>query len=367
MEVYLVGGAVRDAMLGFEGSDRDWVVVGATPEAMAAQGYQAVGKDFPVFLHPTTHEEYALARTERKTSPGYRGFMVHADPSVSLVDDLARRDLTINAMARSASGELIDPYGGARDLSARVLRHVTEAFREDPVRILRVARFAARFAQFTVAEDTLQLMRDMVLHGEVDALVSERVWQELSRGLMASQPSRMLQVLHDCGALARLLPELGDGLALHTLIDMAAVQSAPLDVRWAVLCHRLSEAALIALCERLHVPVSCRDMAQWLVREFVPREHLSGLTAEDVLALLHRSDAFRRPERFSEALWALEIVHARNAARAQGAHWLAAVMTVSTTEVSRAAMAEGLKGPAIGERIDAARLAALAKVMPLRV
>jgi len=363
MEIYLVGGAVRDAMLGFEGADRDWVVVGATPEAMVAQGYQAVGKDFPVFLHPKTHEEYALARTERKTAPGYRGFVVHADPSVSLVDDLARRDLTINAMARSASGELIDPYGGARDLSARVLRHVTEAFREDPVRILRVARFAARFAQFTVAEDTLQLMRDMVLHGEVDALVSERAWQELSRGLMASRPSRMLQVLHDCGALARLLPEMGDGWALHALIDTAAMQSAPLEVRWAVLCHRLSEPTVSALCERLRVPVPCRDMAQWLVREFAALEHPSSLTAAEVLALLHRSDAFRRPERFSEALWALEIVRPQLATRALGAQWLAAALSVSTAEVSRAAMAEGLKGPEIGARIDAARLSALAQAV----
>jgi tRNA nucleotidyltransferase (CCA-adding enzyme) len=246
------------------------------------------------------------------------------------------------------------------------LRHVTEAFREDPVRILRVARFAARFAQFTVAEDTLQLMRDMVLHGEVDALVSERVWQELSRGLMASQPSRMLQVLHDCGALARLLPELGDGLALHALIDTAAMQSAPMEVRWAVMCHRLSAPELSALCERLRVPVPCRDMAQWLAREFAALEHPSSMTAAEVLALLHRSDAFRRPERFSEALWALEIVHPGSRARALGAQWLAAAMTVSTAEVSRVAMAEGLKGPAIGERIDAARLAALAQVMPLR-
>mgnify|MGYP000010495442 FL=1 len=363
MEIYLVGGAVRDAMLGFEGADRDWVVVGATPEAMVAQGYQAVGKDFPVFLHPTTHEEYALARTERKTAPGYRGFVVHADPSVSLVDDLARRDLTINAMARSASGELIDPYGGARDLSARVLRHVTEAFREDPVRILRVARFAARFTQFTVAEDTLQLMRDMVKHGEVDALVSERVWQELSRGLLSSQPSRMLQVLHDCGALARLLPELGDGLALHALIDTAAMQSAPMEVRWAVLCHRLSASDLNALCERLRVPVPCRDMAQWLVRECAPLEHPSSLTAAEVLALMQRSDAFRRAERFSEALWALEIVRPQSAARALGAQWVSAALSVSTAEVSRAAMAEGLKGLEIGARIDAARLDALARAM----
>jgi tRNA nucleotidyltransferase (CCA-adding enzyme) len=207
MQLFLVGGAVRDALLGINGSDRDWVVVGSTPEEMVAKGFTPVGKDFPVFLHPTTREEYALARTERKTAPGYKGFVVHAAPEVSLEQDLARRDLTINAIARDADKNLIDPYNGQQDCKRKVFRHVTDAFREDPVRILRVARLAARFPQFRVAPETQSLMQDMVQAGEVDALVRERVWQELAKGLMAAQPSRMLQVLRDCGALQRLLPE----------------------------------------------------------------------------------------------------------------------------------------------------------------
>lgn len=360
MEIYLVGGAVRDAMLGFEGADRDWVVVGGTPEAMAAQGFQPVGKDFPVFLHPVTHEEYALARTERKTAPGYKGFVVHADPGVSLVEDLARRDLTINAMARASNGELIDPYGGANDLTQGVLRHVTDAFREDPVRILRLARFAARFPHFTVADATLQLMRDMVAQGEVDALVSERVWQELARGLMATRPSRMLQVLHDCGALARLVPEWGDGLALQPLVDEAARQDAPLAVRWAVLCHALSVPALLALCERLRVPVPCRDMAEGVGRELGALQNAHTMSPAEVLALLHRCDALRRPERFIESLWAVAVLCPQSAVRDIGAQWLQVVLGVVTSDIARAAMAEGLSGPAIGARMDAARLDALA-------
>lgn len=359
MEIYLVGGAVRDAMLRLEGADRDWVVVGATPEAMAAQGFQAVGKDFPVFLHPVTHEEYALARTERKTAPGYRGFVVHADPGVTLVEDLARRDLTINAMARASDGTLIDPHGGAQDVSQRVLRHVTEAFREDPVRILRLARFAARFPDFTVAEATSQLMRDMVAHGEVDALVSERVWQELSRGLLSERPSRMLQVLHDCGALARLVPEWGDAQPLHEAIDEAARQQAPLAVRWAVVCHRLQEATLAALHERLRVPVPCRELAEVLVREQAALREPAALSPQEVLALLHRCDAFRRPERLSDVFWAMAVLHPHARVRVLGAQWLQAALGVASADISRAALAEGLKGPAIGARIDAARLTAL--------
>ena len=364
METYLVGGAVRDAMLGFEGADRDWVVVGATPEAMVAQGFQPVGKDFPVFLHPETHEEYALARTERKTAPGYRGFVVHADPDVTLVEDLARRDLTINAMARTQDGQLIDPYGGARDLSQGVFRHVTEAFREDPVRILRVARFAARFTSFTVAPATLQMMRDMVAQGEVDALVSERVWQELSRGLMSERPSRMLQVLHDCGALARLVPEWGDGAALHPWVDEAARQQAPLPVRWALLCQRLSASMLPPLQERLRVPVNCREVAEVLVREQTTLTHPHDLRRSAVLALLHRCDALRRPERMREVFWAMAVLHPSSQAREVGARWLQAVLGVVSAEISQAALVEGLKGPAIGQRVDAARLAALSRVTP---
>jgi len=208
MKIYLVGGAVRDALLGLSGSDRDWLVVGSTPEEMASLGYQPVGKDFPVFLHPETREEYALARTERKTARGYKGFAVHASPDVTLEEDLARRDLTVNAIAQDPkNGEIFDPYRGRKDLEHKVLRHVTDAFREDPVRILRIARFASRFPDFEVASETLKLMKAMVDEGEVDALVSERVWQEIARGLMGKQPSRMLQVLRACGALQRLLPE----------------------------------------------------------------------------------------------------------------------------------------------------------------
>jgi tRNA nucleotidyltransferase (CCA-adding enzyme) len=207
MRTYMVGGAVRDALLGLPVNDRDWVVVGATPQEMIALGYLPVGRNFPVFLHPQTREEYALARTERKTARGYHGFVFHAEPNITLEDDLARRDLTINAMAQTDEGRLIDPFAGQADLRNRLLRHVTVAFREDPVRILRVARFAARFADFRVADETLALMRQMVEAGEVDALVAERVWQELARGLMEHKPSRMFEVLRECGALARLLPE----------------------------------------------------------------------------------------------------------------------------------------------------------------
>ena len=257
MKTYLVGGAVRDAMLGIDGADRDWVVVGATPEDMVAQGFTPVGRDFPVFLHPDTREEHALARTERKSGRGYHGFVFHATPDVSLEQDLARRDLTVNAMAQDGD-TLIDPYGGQRDLQNKVLRHVTDAFREDPVRILRVARFAARFADFSVHPHTMQLMQDMVRDGEADALVSERVWQELARGLMTDRPSRMLQVLRQCGALQRLLPEvdalygvpqraeyhpeIDTGIHLEMVLDMAAHLHTPLEVRFACLCHDLGKA-----------------------------------------------------------------------------------------------------------------------------
>jgi tRNA nucleotidyltransferase (CCA-adding enzyme) len=310
MEIYLVGGAVRDALMASgtpaaETShfDRDWVVVGATPQSMQDQGFLPVGRDFPVFLHPTTREEYALARTERKTAPGYHGFAFHAEPGVTLEDDLARRDLTINAMAVAASeahdptrAQLIDPYGGQRDLQQGVLRHVTEAFAEDPVRILRLARFAARFPDFTVAPETQTLMRQMVEHGEVDHLVPERVWQELSRGLMEQRPSRLFEVLRDCGALVRLLPEVDrlwgvpqradyhpevdTGVHLMMVLDMGARLGASLPVRFACLGHDLgkgntpadvlprhigheerSARLLKAVCERWRVPRESRELA----------------------------------------------------------------------------------------------------------
>lgn len=293
MRTYLVGGAVRDRLLGRPGGDRDWVVVGATPQQMTDLGFRPVGRDFPVFLHPDTGEEHALARTERKSGRGYHGFTVYAAPEVTLEDDLVRRDLTVNAMAQDEDGTVIDPHGGQRDLADRVLRHVSPAFAEDPVRILRLARFAARFADFTVADETLALMRQMVDEGEVDHLVAERVWQELARGLMEARPSRMFAVLRDCGALARLLPELDrlwgvpqradyhpevdTGVHVMMVLDMAARLGASLPVRYACLGHDLGKGTTPAdilprhlghegrsvrllrdVSERLRVPNDCR-------------------------------------------------------------------------------------------------------------
>jgi tRNA nucleotidyltransferase (CCA-adding enzyme) len=334
MQIFEVGGAVRDELLGLAVQDRDYVVVGATPEDLLARGYRPVGKDFPVFLHPVTQAEYALARTERKTGPGYTGFAFHADPAVTLDQDLLRRDLTINAMARGADGALIDPYGGQRDLANRVLRHVSPAFAEDPVRILRVARFAARFSDFTVAPETLQLMSLMVAQGEADHLVAERVWQELARGLMEPAPSRMLRVLRACGALERLLPELarlfdvpqpeqyhgGVDVGEHVLrvVDFAAGRGQPLAVRWACLLHDLGKGTTAldilphhyghegrsvqmaeAVCARLKAPVECRDLAVQMAREHGVVHRTEELRPATLVALLERCDALRRPERFA--------------------------------------------------------------------
>ncbi len=405
MKIYLVGGAVRDALMGLSGPDRDWVVVGGTPEALVAQGYQPVGKDFPVFLHPSTHEEYALARTERKTARGYRGFSVYAAPDVTLEQDLARRDLTINAIAQDGH-TLIDPYGGQRDLQDKVLRHVTEAFREDPVRILRVARFAARFPDFTVAPETTALMREMVANGEVDALVSERVWQELSRGLMGAKPSRMLQVLRDCGALQRLLPEVNKlygvpqradyhpeidtGIHLEMVLDASARMNASLEVRFACLCHDLGKGTTPAdvlprhigheqrsekltrnLCERWRVPVACKELAELVAREHGNIHQSMGFGAEAVLRLLVRCDALRRPERFLLALQACECdargrLGKEDEAYAQGprlALLLKAAQSIDSAAVSAQALQGGLTGPAVGQRLDAARVAAIAAAL----
>lgn len=337
IQVYVVGGAVRDGLLGLPVQDRDHVVVGATPEAMTRLGFRPVGKDFPVFLHPDSQEEYALARTERKTARGYKGFQVYSSPEVSLEDDLRRRDLTINAMALAADGSLIDPHGGRADLAAKVLRHVSPAFAEDPVRILRLARFAARFPEFTVAPETLDLMRGMVADGEVDALVPERVWQELARGLMEGTPSRMLGVLRDCGALARLLPELDalfgvpqpeqhhpeidTGIHVLMVIDRAAADGLDLAGRWAALLHDLGKgvtpadlwprhhghegngvALVKTVCERLRTPADCRDLAVLAAREHGIVHRAFELRPDTVVELLERTDAFRRPERFVELL-----------------------------------------------------------------
>ncbi len=380
MEIYLVGGAVRDALLGRQGTaagDRDWVVVGATPEALLARGYLPVGKDFPVFLHPRTHEEYALARTERKTAPGYHGFAVHAAADVTLEQDLARRDLTINSIAApadetSVSGQfdinfdaLVDPYGGQRDLQAKVLRHVTDAFREDPVRILRVARFAARFPDFTVAPETLALMCQMVAAGEVDALVPERVWQELARGLMEAQPSRMLAVLQACAALPRLVPALAtEGHAL-ALLDTAARLHAPLAVRFALLRTQWG-AGPDAIYSRLRVPTDCRDLAELVQREQAAIHQGLHTRAADALQLLERADALRKPQRFAHAVWACECdARARGqTAYPQGPHWLQvlqAAQSVATQPIAQAAQAQGLQGQAIGGLVHAARVAAIAQ------
>ncbi len=341
MQIYAVGGAVRDELLGLPVQDRDYVVVGATPEEMVRLGFRPVGKDFPVFLHPDTHEEYALARTERKTARGYKGFRVHASPAVTLEQDLARRDLTINAIARDPEGNIIDPFGGEADIRGRVLRHVGPAFVEDPVRILRVARFAARFAGFAVAGETMALMGRMVENGEADALVAERVWQELSRGLMEGRPSRMFEVLRDCGALARVLPELArlfgvpqpqahhpevdTGAHVMRVVDYAASRGYSLPVRFAALVHDLGKGAtppaewprhigheergvqlVQEACRRLRVPNDCRELAVVTVRWHGDAHRAMEMRSSTVLKLLQATDALRQPVRFAEFLRACE-------------------------------------------------------------
>lgn len=400
MKVYLVGGAVRDELLGRPVRERDWVVVGATPQEMADAGYRLVGRDFPVFLHPETGEEYALARIERKTGPGYRGFELRYSPDVTLEDDLRRRDLTINAMARDAEGRLVDPYGGNGDLEARVLRHVSDAFNEDPVRILRVARFLARFepAGFTLAPETLARMRAMVAAGEVDALVPERVWQETERALGEAAPVAWLRTLRECGALARIFPELDalygvpqpaewhpeidTGLHIELVLEAAAELTPLARIRFAALMHDLgkgrtprsrwprhvgheeSGAELVrALCERLRVPADCRELALLAARWHGIAHRAMELRPRTILKLLESCDAFRRPERFRELLVAFESdFRGRGGLRhrpypqagrllAAQAHALAATLT----EADRA----GLGGEAIGELLRRRRLAAI--------
>jgi tRNA nucleotidyltransferase (CCA-adding enzyme) len=367
MKAYVVGGAVRDELLGLPVQDHDWVVVGATPDEMIERGFRPVGKDFPVFLHPGTQEEYALARTERKTAPGYHGFVFHTSPDVTLEDDLVRRDLTVNAMARAEDGAIVDPYGGQEDLRNRVFRHVSDAFAEDPVRILRVARFAARLPEFRVAAETNALMRKMVEAGEVDALVPERVWQELARGLMEKKPSRMFDVLRDCGALARILPEL-DALwgvpqpAAHHpynpqlrnyslennelddevelldstiampgatvgervcwALDYSAQRKFPLTVRFALTLLHIDASSPEADCDkgtkkrnwqkvkeiadRLKTPTDCRDLAVLSFKYCSEAHRALEMDARSVVDLLTNTDAFRRPNRFQEFLLVCE-------------------------------------------------------------
>ena len=410
MKIYQVGGAVRDALLGLPVHDRDWLVVGGTPEAMVAQGFTPVGRDFPVFLHPQTHEEYALARTERKSGHGYQGFTVYTSPDVTLEEDLARRDLTINAIAAPADWKgaegIFDPYHGVADLHAKVLRHVTEAFAEDPVRILRVARFAARFTDFSVAPETMALMQAMVQAGEVAHLVPERVWQEISRGLMEAQPERMFAVLRACGALAVLLPEL-DRLwgvpqradyhpevdtGLHTMLVLgqAVQQQAPLAVRWACLVHDLGKGTTPAdvlprhigheqrgaklvrqVGERWRVPKECSELAELVAAEHGNIHRSLDLSPAAMLRLLQRCDALRKPERFAQALWACEcdargrwgFEAAAYPQRGRLAQALAVVLGVATGPIAAQAVAAGKKGAAIGQAVDAVRVQALAATL----
>ncbi len=343
MKTYLVGGAVRDELLDYPHKEKDWVVVGATPDEMLSGGYQQVGKDFPVFLHPDSKEEYALARTERKTSPGYKGFDVHATPDVTLEEDLLRRDLTINALAKDESGEIIDPFNGLQDIHDKILRHVSPAFTEDPVRILRVARFAARYLHlgFIVADETMQLMKDMVANGEVDALVPERVWQEMEKALGERSPSRFIEVLRDCGALERILPELNSlfgvpqpeehhpeiDTGIHTLmvLQQACRLSDETDVRFAALMHDLGKGTtpksewphhigheangaeiVVDVCKRLRIPNEYRDLAKITARYHLHYHRALELKPSTVVKTLEQLDAFRKPQRFEKFLLASE-------------------------------------------------------------
>ncbi|HEX4024296.1 MAG TPA: multifunctional CCA tRNA nucleotidyl transferase/2'3'-cyclic phosphodiesterase/2'nucleotidase/phosphatase [Steroidobacteraceae bacterium] len=365
MELYLVGGAVRDELLGRPVAERDWVVVGATPQEMEQRGFRAVGRDFPVYLHPQTHEEYALARLERKVGPGYRGFTTQSSPDVTLEQDLQRRDLTINAIARASDGRLIDPFDGRRDLEQRVLRHVSAAFVEDPVRILRVARFAARFAAlgFTVAPETRVLMRQMVDNGEVRALVPERLWRELERALGEPQPPACFDTLQDCGALPVLMPELAWREHERRALQAAVSLSADPTVRFAALLADIDVAAIGSLCDRLRVPNDYRELAVLGARLSASLAQAWHLEPGNLLRLFETADAFRRPDRFAKLLLAAQAdEQARSQAPSQGA-WklLPAALAATAAVVLPAEQLAALKGngPGIAAALRAARLARL--------
>ncbi len=406
MKVYLVGGAVRDQMLNLPVKERDWVVVGATPQEMTDQGFRLVGKDFPVFLHPQSHEEYALARTERKTGPGYHGFQVHAAADVTLEQDLLRRDLTINAMAMDNEGQLVDPYHGQKDLEQRLLRHVSPAFSEDPVRILRVARFAARLAPlgFTVADDTLELMRGMVRAGEVDALVAERVWAEMAKALTEPGAVRFIEVLRDCGALAVLIPEL-DRLwgvpqpvehhpevdtGIHTLLvlEQACRLSPDPQVRLAALLHDLGKgitppeqwprhidheskgAPLVeAVCTRLRIPKDFRQLAVAVCKYHLHYHRAGELRPATILKTLQALDAFRRPQRFDQFLLACE-ADARGRPGyeerelPQGGILRKALVAAASVD-NRPLVDQGLSGPQMAQALEQARCRAIAQALTL--
>jgi tRNA nucleotidyltransferase (CCA-adding enzyme) len=405
MKTYLVGGAVRDELLGLPVGERDYVVVGATQAEMEARGFRAVGRDFPVFLHPESNHEYALARTERKTAPGYRGFVVNASPGVTLEEDLLRRDLTVNAMARDSAGRLVDPWGGLRDLEARVLRHVSPAFVEDPVRILRAARLAARFHElgFVVAEETMALMRAMVEAGEADALVPERVWQETRRALETARPDVFLAVLRDCGALAVVFPEL-DALfgvpqparwhpevdtGRHLLLCMRTAARMGLDVeaRFAVMLHDLGKGTTPAehwpahhgheersvtlarrFCERLRAPNSFRELAEITARYHGLCHRAAELRPGTLLKLLEGVDAFRRPERFEQFLAACE-ADRRGRDGLEGAPYpqaalLRQALAAANSVDPQPLAAAGLAGEALRERLRSLRTEAIAEACP---
>ena len=407
MKTYVVGGAVRDELLGLPVQDHDHVVVGAAPDEMLARGFTPVGKDFPVFLHPVTHEEYALARTERKTAPGYKGFVFHAAPDVTLEQDLIRRDLTINAMAKGEDGTIIDPFGGRNDLQAKLFRHVSDAFAEDPVRILRVARFAARFPDFSVAAETNALMRSMVDAGEVDALVPERVWQELARGLMETKPSRMFEVLRNCGALARILPELDalwgvpqpeqhhpeidTGMHVMLVIDHAAQRYFSLPVRFAALMHDLGKGAtppeewprhhgheahsvklVEQVCRRLKIPNDCRDLAVMTAREHGNVGRALEMRANTIVTLLERCDAFRKPQRFIDMLHASECDYRGRTGFAdrpflQGSYLQTALQGAQAVNAGEVAKRYQDQPQRIPEAVHAARVAAVKAVVNNKV
>lgn len=401
MEIYLVGGAVRDELLGLPVKERDWVVVGATPDDLLRRGFRPVGKDFPVFLHPDTHEEYALARTERKTAPGYYGFSIHAAPEVTLEDDLLRRDLTINAMARDVRGRLLDPYQGRADLDARRLRHVSPAFVEDPVRMLRLARFSARYAPlgFQIAPETLELLRAMVANGEADCLAPERVWAEMARALGEKQPERFIETLRECGALARIFPEL-DRLfgvpqpplhhpeidtGIHTLLALAQAVRLDADVvtRFAVLVHDLGKGttpaeewprhlgheqrganAIRLFCQRLRTPNMYRELAVLTARFHTHVHRALELRPKTLLNTLQGLDAFRKPQRFEQFLVACEA----DARGRQGledraypqAAWMQRVYQAAAGVPAQSLVEQGLTGLALAEALRIKRLAAIA-------